>query len=154
MEKFLYPNHPFRCITTGPSEYGKTGFLTILFLNIIHEYKQIYIFSPSLHQYLYQKSNKCFTKYIPIHIISNNLQKEDIDVVIEERVNNKDFDNSKTEIKTHESIEELIFPQDFEDNGILILDDSSEKEMNNPRVQAMFKRSRHNNLPIFTKSQD
>ena len=82
------------------------------------------------------------------------MNEEDIDVVIEEIVNNKDFDKSKTEIQTLESIEELTFPQEYEDNGILILDDSSEKEMNNPRVQAMFKRSRHNNLSIFTKSQD
>ena len=27
MEKFLYPNHPVRCIITGPSECGKSVFL-------------------------------------------------------------------------------------------------------------------------------
>ena len=26
MEKFLYPNHPVRCIITGPSESGKAFF--------------------------------------------------------------------------------------------------------------------------------
>ena len=35
-----------------------------------------------------------------------------------------------------------------------ILDDLNEKEMNDPRVQAMFKRSRHNNLSIFKISQE
>ena len=35
-----------------------------------------------------------------------------------------------------------------------MLDELNEKEMNDPRVQAMFKRSRHNNLSIFIFSQD
>ena len=38
--------------------------------------------------------------------------------------------------------------------GIILLDDLNEKEMDDPRVQAMFKRSRHNNLSIFIISQD
>ena len=51
-------------------------------------------------------------------------------------------------------MEELIFPQEYDDGGINIRDDLNEKEMNDPRVQAMFKRSRHNNLSIFIISQD
>ena len=61
MEKFLNPKHPVRCIITGPSECGKSVFLTNLILNIINEYDKIYISSPSLHQDLYQKLIKCFT---------------------------------------------------------------------------------------------
>ena len=38
MEKFLYPKHPVRCIITGPSECGKSVFLTNLILNSINEY--------------------------------------------------------------------------------------------------------------------
>ena len=30
MEKFPYPTHPVRCIITGPSECGKSVFLTNL----------------------------------------------------------------------------------------------------------------------------
>ena len=71
MEKFLYPTHPVRCIITGPSEYVKSLFLTILILNIINEYDKIYIYSPSLHHDLYHKLIKCFSNYIPIHIIPN-----------------------------------------------------------------------------------
>ena len=153
MEKFLYPKHPVRCIITGPSECGKLVFLMNLILNIINEYDKIYIYSPSLHQDLYQKSFKCFSNYIPIHIIPNILNGEDIDVVIEEIVNNNDFEKSDTEIETYESIE-LKFPQEYDDGGIIILDDLNEKEMNDPRVQAMFKRSRQNNLSIFIISQD
>ena len=154
MENFLHPTHPVRCIITGPSECGKSVFLTNLILNIINEYDKIYIYSPSLHQDLYQKLFKCFTNYIPIHIIPNTLNEEDIDVVIEEIVNNKDFQKLDTEIETYESIKELKYPQEYENNSIIILDDLNQKEMDDPRVQAMFKRSRHNNLSIFIRSQD
>ena len=51
----LYPSHPCRCIITGPSNVGKSFFLTNLILNIITEYDKIYIYSPSLHQDLYQR---------------------------------------------------------------------------------------------------
>ena len=154
MEKFLYPSQPVRCIITGPSECGKSVFLTSLILNIINEYDKIYIYSPSLHQDLYQKLIKCFSIYIPIHIIPKILNEEDSDIVIDEIVNNKDFQKSDTEIETYESIEELKFPQEYENNSIIILDDLNQKEMDDPRVQAMLKRSRDNNLSIFIISQD
>ena len=38
MEKKLYPNHPVRCIITGPSNVGKSVLLTNLILKIINEY--------------------------------------------------------------------------------------------------------------------
>ena len=154
MEKFLYPQHPLRCNICGPSNSGKSVFLTNLILNTINEYDKIYIYSPSPHQDLYQKIIKCFSNYIPIHNISNILNERDIHVVIEEIVNNKDFEKSNTEIETYESIEDLKSPQEYENNSIIILEDLNQKEMDDPRVQAMFKRSRHNNLSIFKISQD
>ena len=154
MEKFLYPSHPCRCIITGPSNVGKSVFLTNIILNINNEYDKIYIYSPSLHQDLYQRLIKCFTNYIPIQIIPNILNEEDIDLVIDELVNNKDFQKSDIEIETFDNIEELKFPQEYENNSNIILDDLNQKEMDDPRVQAMFKRSRHNNLSNFIISQD
>ena len=154
MEKTLYPTHPVRCIITGPSECGKSVFLTNIILNIINKYDKIYIYSPSLHQDLYQKLIRCFSNYIPINIIPNILNEEDIDIVNEDIVNNKDFEKSNIEIETFDNIEELRYPQQFENNSIIILDDLNQKEMDDPRVQAMFKRSRHNNLSIFIISQD
>ena len=154
MEKFLYPSHPVRCIITGPSCSGKSVFLINLILNIINEYNKIYIYSPSLHQDLYQKLNKCFSKYIPINIIPNILNETDIDIVIEDMVNNKDFEKSVIEIETFDNIEELRYPQEYENKSIIILDDSNDKEINNEKIQAMFKRGRHNNLSIFIISQD
>ena len=153
-DKYLYPNHPCRSIICGPSECGKSVFLTNLILNIINEYDKIYIYSPSLHQNINQKLIKGFNNYIPFHIIPNILNEEDINVVIEEIVNTKDFEKSNTEIETCESIDELKTPQEYDDGGIIILDDLNAKEMNDPRVQAMFKRSRHNNLSIFIISHD
>ena len=125
MEKILYRNRPVRCIRTGPSNVGKNVFLTNLVLNIINEYDKIYIFSTSLHQDLYQKIIKCFSNYIPTHIITNILNEEDIDVVIEELVNNEHFEKSNTEMETYESLEELKFPQEYED--IIILNNLNEK---------------------------
>ena len=154
MEKFLYPKHPVRCIITGPSECGKSFFLTNLILNIINEYNKIYIYSPSLHQDLYQKLIKCFSSYIPINIIPNIINETDIDIVIEEIVYNKDFQKSDTDIETFDNIEDLKFPQEYENSSIIILDDLNQKKIDDPRVQAMFKRSRHNNLSIFIISQD
>ena len=79
MDKFLYPKHPVRCIITGPSSSGKSVFLSNLFLNIIDEYNIINIYSPGLHQVLYQKLIKCYSNYIPINIIPNILNEKDID---------------------------------------------------------------------------
>ena len=136
MEQFLYPQHPVRCIITGPSECGKSVFLTNLILKIINEYDKIYIYSPSLHEDLYQKLIKCLSNYIPNHINPNILNEEDIEVVIEEIVNNKDFQKSDIEIETHESIEELKYVQEYENNSIIFLDDLNQKEMDDPIVQA------------------
>ena len=90
-----------------------------------------------------------FSKYIPIHIIPNILNEVDIDIAIDEIVNNKDFQKSDTEIETYDSTEELKFPQENENNSRIILDNLNQKEMDAARVQAMFKRSRHNNLSIL-----
>ena len=143
-----------RWIITGPSECGKSVSLTSLNLNIIKEYDKIYIYSPSLHEDLYQKLIKCLTNYIPLHIIPNILNEENIDIVVEEIVKNKNFEKSDFEIETYESIEEIKLPQEFDVGGIITLDDLNENEMNDPRVQAMFKRSKHITLSIFIISQD
>ena len=154
MEKLLYPTHPVHSIITGPSNVGKPVLLTNFISNNINDCDKIYIYSPSLHQGLYQNLIKCFNNYIPIHIIPTILNEEVNDLVIEEIVINEDFEKSDTEIQTYESIEELKYPQEYDDGGIINLDDLNEKKLKDPRVQAMFKRSRHNNLSIFIISQN
>ena len=78
-------------------------------MNNFNEYDKIYIYSPSLHQDLYQKLFKCFSNYIPIHISPNILDEEVIDRVIEEIVTSKDFEKLDTEIETYESKGEMKF---------------------------------------------
>ena len=51
------------------------------------------------------------------------LNEEDIVLVIEEIVNDEDIDKSETEMETYESMEELKYRQEYEDGGIIILDD-------------------------------
>ena len=82
------------------------------------------------------------------------LYEGDIDLVILEIVNDKDLEKSDNDLETRESIEETKFPLEDDDGGIFILDDLNEKEMNIPRVQAMFKRSRHKKLSTFIVSQN
>ena len=127
MQKIFFPTHRVRCIITGLGECGKSVFLTNLILNTINEYGKIYIYSPSLHQDSYQKLIKCLSNYIPIHIIPNILNEEDIDIVIEERVNNEDFQKSDAEIETFESIQDLKLPPEYENNSVIILDDLNKK---------------------------
>ena len=91
MGLFLHPTHPVSCIVAAPSECGKSVFLTNLFPNIVNEIDKIYIYSPSLHQGLYQKTIKWFINHKPIHIIPNILNEEDIDIVIEEICNYEGF---------------------------------------------------------------
>ena len=83
MEKILYPTRPVRCIIMGPSECGNSIFLTNLILYNNNDYDKIYIYSPSLHQDSYQKIFKCPSNYIPINIMSNILNEEDVNIVIE-----------------------------------------------------------------------
>ena len=68
-------------------------FLTNLILNIDNDYDKLYIYSPSVHQALFQKLNKGFSIYVPIHILLIILNDEDIDVVIDEMVNKKTLKN-------------------------------------------------------------
>ena len=96
-------------------------------VNFVNEYDKIYIHSPSL-QVLYQKLSKYFNNFIPIPITPKILNEKYNDVVNEEMVNTKDFEKTDTEIETYESIEELKVPQEYDDGGIITLDDLNEKK--------------------------
>ena len=65
---------------------------------------------------------KCFNNYIPIHIIPNFLNEENIDVVTDEICNVKNFEKSDTETETCKPIKELKYPQDFQYGGNFALD--------------------------------
>ena len=88
-----------------------------------------------------------------MNIIPNTLEEEDVDLVIDEINKDYDFEKTDTEMETYDSIEEPKYPPQ-QDSGIIVLDNLKEKEMNDPRVQATFKRSRHKNSSIFIINQD
>ena len=48
----------------------------------------------------------------------------------------------------------MKYPQEYDDGGMISLDVINKKELNDPRVQAMFEGSRHINISIFIISQD
>ena len=95
--------------------------------------------------------------YLPLNMIQDVLNEDisikALDSVIKDIVNDSHFESSEKEIETYNSIDDLKYPQDY-DEGIITLDDLNEKEMNDPGVQAFSKRSRHNNLSIFIFSQN
>ena len=114
--------------------------LTKLFSNTFNEIEKIYIYSPSLHQNTYRKT-ECPSNYIQKSIIPNILKEENTDLVNDEVVNDEDFKKSDTKIEAYENIKELKFLQDSKDHGTIKLDDIKDKKLNKPRVQTMFKRS-------------
>ena len=50
-----------------------------------------------------------------INIIPNIFNEDDLDIVFDEIVNEKNIKETHCEIETYESIEELKYPQEFED---------------------------------------
>ena len=121
MEKALYPAHPIACNITWQSECDQSVFLRNWILNF-NEFEKIYIYSSSFHQDLYQKLFNCFSNYIPIHIIPEILNEEDIDLVMDEICKDEDFRKSLTEIETYESIEQWKYSQEYEDGGNINLE--------------------------------
>ena len=69
-------------------------------------------------------------------------------------VNDKDFQKSDTGIETYDSIKKIKYPQEYEDGCFIIKDNLNENEKNDPRVQALVKRSRHSNLSVLIICQD
>ena len=82
------------------------------------------------------------------------MNEEDIEFVIEEVVNDTEIEKSDRELETYPSKEELKFPQEYDEGGIIILGDKNEKVLKHSRLQTMFKSSRHNILSILIISQD
>ena len=152
MENKLCPKSPLRVVISGPSGCGKTCLLTKLITEIINEFTEIYIYSPSIHQDTYQNLIECFKQKAPPKSISKILKNKR---TIEACLADENFETSDIEISVHEKIDELKYPQKYEgESTVFILDDLNEREMNDDRIQALFKRSRHSNIFIFIISQD
>ena len=99
---------------------------------------------------------KCFNNYIQFSIIPIILNEEDIDLVIDEIVNDENFEITAGEMESYDKKKELIFPQEQDSNQpiVFVLEDLKEKEIITPGVESVFKRSRHINIFILIISQN
>ena len=110
---------------------------------------------PQFINQTYQKIIKCFQNFLPLNIIYKILQKnvslEELDDVIEVIVNDEDFISSETECEVYDNIDELKNAQEYdgEKHSKIILDDLSKDQLNDKRIQMLFKREKHNNLSVF-----
>ena len=158
IEKYLYREKPVRCIISGKSASGKSTLLFKILFNIINEFDKILIFSPTIHQPTYKTIIKCFENFLPLNVIQNILKEhiplDDLDDVIEEIVNDEDFESSEIECESYDNIDDLKDPQEYESDihTVIILDDLNKQQLEDKRVQMLFKRGRHNNLSVFVIS--
>ena len=74
--------------------------------------------------------NKSFSNFVPIDLVSNNLNEGEIDLVIEETAKDQDLKQSHTEIGTNEWVEEVKHFLENEEADITFLDGSNEKTRN------------------------
>ena len=152
MKTKLYPKSPVRVVISGPSGCGKTCLLTKLITEIINDYTEIYIFSPSIYQETYSKLIECFEKKIPPKsipkVLNNNKSIDDI-------ISDEKFKPSEIHIFPYQNIDELKYPEEYEaESTAIIFDDLNQKEMEDSRVAAQFKRSPNKNISVFIISQD
>ena len=85
--------------------YDKDEMINVEFNFYSNRKDMSFNYSPSLHQDFYPNLFKCFTNYIPLNIIPKVLNEEDIDIVIDQKVNDKDFRKSDCEMVTFDNKE-------------------------------------------------
>ena len=122
----------------------------------INEVGKMYNFLPVLHQNLNHKLIKCFSNYIAKSLIQIIDNAKGLDLLFDKRVNDEDFEKTAEEIETYKSKEDLRYPQKYDSNFpiVVILEGVNGKKLKKPRIEAMFKRSRHSNISNFIVSQD
>ena len=151
----MYPEKQVRCIISGRSASGKSTLLFKILFNIINDFDKIFIYSPTIHQPVYQTIIKCFESFLPLNVIKNVLELkislEELQPLIEEIINDEDFESSQIECESYDNIDELKNAQEYEPDkhNVIILDDLNKEQLNDKRVQMLFKRGRHNNLSVF-----
>jgi len=134
MEHLLYPKSPVRVIITGKSNCGKTSLLLKILLNIIaNRVSQI--------------EEKCVKGFDKLFIYSPTIHQENYKNLIQ---------MFEPVVSAYPNIDELKNPEEYDNDykNVIILDDLSEKELKDNRVQMLFKRGRHNNIDVFVICHD
>ena len=88
------------------------------------------------------------------NILKEDIDLEDLDDIIEEIVQDEDFISSEIEIEFYDNIDEMKDANEYDSdkNNVIILDDLSKDQINDKKVQMLFKRGRHNNISAFVIS--
>ena len=85
------------------------------------------------------------------NILQADIDIEDINDIIEEIVKDEDFVTSEMECEAYDNIDEMRDANEYdsEKHNIIILDDLSKDQLNDKKVQMLFKRGRHNNISVY-----
>jgi hypothetical protein len=142
-----------RACIIGKSGCGKTNLIVNLLLNKFCDddyldYNNLYIFSKSLHQPLYQ---------ILIRGLENNLTKDEILQCIMKNkflVNKKINDKNSIQVQYCDESCEVPDPKNIDANSktVIIFDDIMLEKQN--KIEDYYTRGRHNNIDCFYISQN
>lgn len=153
--EIIIPNS-FRVLIIGPSGCGKTHLLMNI-LNMI-PFDKLFLFSRSIHQDYYQTLIRCHENFLPRNVIENIFNEppksmEELDQIINEIVNDEEFETSETEFESHDSLQELKDPSEIDEtsNNVIIFDDLIDEKQSD--ISKYFTRGRHNNINTFYLSQ-
>ncbi len=111
IEKHHYPEKPVRVLISGKPGSGKSTLLFEILFNINNDSNKILIFSPTIHQPLYQTLINCFSSFFPLNIIKNIFEQkiplDELDNTLEEKINDEDFESSDVECEAYENMNDL-----------------------------------------------
>ena len=117
--------------------------------------KKKYVYSPSKHQDFNEKLSECSNNFIPRNVLQNICSEEDLDSLFEEKADIVHFEKSEIEMNTKESMENFNYLPEYNSDYpyVFTLHNLSEKEKNDLRIQATFKRSTCSKVSTFTSIQ-
>ena len=152
----IYFPNSFRAIICGKSNCGKTYLLFNFLFNHL-DFHNLIICSTS-NQKCYEVLEKCFEAQLPINVIKNIFDNheiiEDVDEVINDIVNDEDFEQGEINFQLIKDVAELPSPDDFDrqEKTLIFLDDSAyEKEQSN--IEKLFFKGRHANINVIYITQ-
>ena len=156
--KNIYTPKNLCVVSSQVNQQVENQLSSLKYYSTINDFDKLLIFSPTIHQPTYKTIIKCFNNFLPLNVIQNILKEQipldELETTIEEIINDEEFETSNIECESYDNIDELKDPQEYESDihTVIILDDLNKQQLQDPRVQMLFKRGRHNNLSIFVIS--
>jgi hypothetical protein len=143
----LLPNSIRACII-GKSGCGKTNLLMNLLLQDYLDYNNLYIFSTTLYQPLYQILISGLTNGLSKKVISECILKQKF------TIDKKENENNCIQVHCFDDYENVPDPKEIDPNlkTLIIFDDIMLEKQN--KVENYYTRDRHNNVDCFYISQN